>query len=255
MLPAFLLGLSLVIGVVLIARWFVAAEPKQVAKAVAITAVAIAAALTVFLAATGRLGWAMGAAAFALPAIIRLIQAGNMLKTLARMAGLRGGLGGGLGGGRKSRVDTAGLRMTLDHDSGLLDGEVTTGGFAGQRLSDLSLDDLLALRVEWQHETDTRQVLEAFLDRAHPDWRARAGSAAGAGDGARGSYDHGARSETSGAMTREEALAILGLEDGSSTDEIKSAHHRLIAGLHPDRGGSTWLAARVNEARRTLLGR
>ena len=55
-------------------------------------------------------------------------------------------------------------------------------------------------------------------------------------------------------MSRDEALRILGLESGASPDEIKSAYHRLMAALHPDKGGSTYLAAKLNEAKDRLLG-
>ena len=55
-------------------------------------------------------------------------------------------------------------------------------------------------------------------------------------------------------MTRAEALDVLGLDDGASEQDIKDAHHRLIGGLHPDHGGSTYLAAKINQAKDVLLG-
>ncbi|MGB0921758.1 MAG: J domain-containing protein [Alphaproteobacteria bacterium] len=54
-------------------------------------------------------------------------------------------------------------------------------------------------------------------------------------------------------MARDEALEVLGLDEGASADEIKAAHRRLISQMHPDKGGSDWLAARLNEAKDRLL--
>ncbi len=62
------------------------------------------------------------------------------------------------------------------------------------------------------------------------------------------------RSRKQGDMTRQEALEALGLKDGASADEIKAAYKRLMARCHPDTGGSDWMAAKLNEAKRVLLG-
>ena len=55
-------------------------------------------------------------------------------------------------------------------------------------------------------------------------------------------------------MTRAEAFEILGLKTGASESDIRAAYHRLMRAAHPDAGGSDWLAARINQARDTLLG-
>ncbi len=57
-----------------------------------------------------------------------------------------------------------------------------------------------------------------------------------------------------GAMSREEALEVLGLKPGCGRSEIQAAYLRLMRTAHPDQGGSDWLAARVNQARDVLLG-
>ena len=140
--------------------------------------------------------------------------------------------------GAANSVETAFLSMTLHHDSGRMTGSVKAGQFAGRDLATLTLSELLALLQECQvADVDSVALLEAWLDRAHPDWRAE--PAAG---------------PRSGAMTRAEALEILGLAEGADEDAIRAAHRRLMRSAHPDQGGSAWLAARINAARDFLLG-
>ncbi|MBJ7252122.1 MAG: hypothetical protein JHC89_12175 [Acetobacteraceae bacterium] len=140
--------------------------------------------------------------------------------------------------GAANSVETAFLSMTLHHDSGRMTGSVKSGQFAGRDLATLTLSDLLALLQECQvADADSVALLEAWLDRAHPDWRAEP-----------------AAEPRSGAMTRAEALEILGLAEGADEDAIRAAHRRLMRSAHPDQGGSAWLAARINAARDFLLG-
>ena len=237
MLGAVLLGLALAVGLVFLIRGFVGANPGDVLRVLKWGAGVVAAGLALYLVISGRLAFAAGIAAAALPWLIRLYQGWRRAKTYARMAGLGGR-------GRASTVDTGFLHMTLDHDSGDLDGDIREGPFAGRRLSDLPLIDLRDLLAQCRAEDDaSAQVLEAYLDRVHPNWRdddSYEGPRAAPSDG--------------GPMTREEACAVLGVAADAGEDEIRAAHHRLIAGLHPDKGGSNWLAAKVNEARRVLLG-
>ena len=140
--------------------------------------------------------------------------------------------------GAANSVETAFLSMTLHHDSGRMTGSVKAGQFAGRDLAKLTLAELLALLQECQAaDADSVALLEAWLDRAHPDWRAEP-----------------AAEPRSGAMTRAEALEILGLAEGADEDAIRAAHRRLMRSAHPDQGGSAWLAARINAARDFLLG-
>lgn len=140
--------------------------------------------------------------------------------------------------GAANSVETAFLTINLDHDSGRMTGSVKAGQFAGRDLASLTLPELLALLQECQvADADSLALLEAWLDRAHPDWRAEP-----------------AAEPRSAAMTREEALEMLGLAEGADEDAIRAAHRRLMKTAHPDQGGSAWLAARINAARDLLLG-
>jgi hypothetical protein len=164
-------------------------------------------------------------------------------------------------GGQSSTVTTAFLRMTLDHDTGSMSGTVLRGRLAGMRVEELGVGDLLALLRECRAEDEEgARLLEAYLDRIHPDWRDELGGgpSAGAG-GARGSGAEQGRSTgtggrtTSADVTVEEAYAILGVKPGATADQIKEAHRRLMVKLHPDHGGSDYLATKINRARDVLL--
>jgi hypothetical protein len=148
---------------------------------------------------------------------------------------------------RTSRIDTKNLSMVLDHASGTLDGRVLGGRYLGRRLAELTLDQVLEVRAECQaDDPDGLPLIEAYLDRIHgTGWRT--GPAGG------GAGDAGAPRPSS-TMTREEAYAILGLEPGASDADIREAHRRLMMKLHPDQGGSNYLAAKINQAKDLLVG-
>jgi hypothetical protein len=146
--------------------------------------------------------------------------------------------------GQTSRIDTDFLSMELDHDSGEIHGEVIRGRFQGRPIESLRPAEMALLWQDCRFEDPaSAEVIEAYLDRAHPDWRehmARAEESPRPSDGAR--------------MSREEAFDILGLAPGASAEDIRRAHRELMLKLHPDRGGSTYLAAKINEAKDVLLG-
>lgn len=145
--------------------------------------------------------------------------------------------------GRMSRVRTPYVEMTLDHDTGAMSGSVLAGRFAGRPLDDLDTEALLALLREADDET--RALLMPYLDRRDPGWREHAQGDAAAGRAAPGT----------GKMSDEEAYQVLGLEAGASERDVTRAHRALMKKFHPDQGGSTYLAARINEAKETLLRR
>jgi hypothetical protein len=230
----FLLGLGVLIVSLVAGASFARANPRRVALVLR------------------NLG---GAAALLLAAIFAL----RGLVVLAIPLGLAGaallglklpfGMGGGnpFGGdarrspGQRSAVSTSHLEMELEHDTGEMRGRIVAGRFAGRDLDDMRFEDVLALGAELSaDDPQGLRLLEAWLDRRQPDWRERAG-----GEAPR---------PGNGRMTRAEALEVLGLKNGASEDEIKRAHRNLMKRMHPDQGGSTWLAARLNEAKDVLLG-
>lgn len=147
-------------------------------------------------------------------------------------------------GGQTSTVRADFVEMTLDHDTGDMDGEVLAGQFEGRKLSDMDSEELLALlRETLASDTQSAKLVEAYLDRVAPDWRDR--------PGARKSDTSDAAA--SGPMTTAEAYRILGLWPGAKQDDIRRAHREMMKKFHPDQGGSTYLAMKINEAKDTLL--
>ena len=147
--------------------------------------------------------------------------------------------------GRVSTVRSAMIEMRLDHASGAMSGMVLAGAYAGRPVEGFSRPELLALRRELERDDpDGAALLEAYLDRRFAGWRE-------ADEGQR----KGRASVAAGAMTRQEAYEILGLPDGASAAEIVRAHRTLMKKFHPDHGGSTTLAARVNQAKDVLMQR
>jgi hypothetical protein len=238
------MGLSLLFGAILLvlallgARAFVQARPAQLAQGVRAFLAAFSALASTGLLFTGRFGLAM-------------ITIGATFMALRAMSRASAGAGGGALGGqqpgqRTSEVTTDMLRMELDHRTGELDGEVLSGRFGGRALASLGLSDLLELLADCQRE-DPRAValLETYLDRRAPDWRSHVA----------GSEKADPAGAAAAAMDEATAWSILGLAPGASADEIKAAHRRLMTKLHPDHGGSGYLAAQLNQAKDYLLSR
>jgi len=142
-----------------------------------------------------------------------------------------------------SRVRSAFLEMELDHDSGAMRGRIIAGSRQGAALEMLDVETLAGLLDEFDEESHA--LLLAYLDRREASWREHAQRNAAAGRAHAGS----------GKMTEQEAYQILGVQPGASAAEITRAHHTLMKKLHPDQGGSTYLAARINEAKEILMRR
>jgi hypothetical protein len=239
-MPAFLAGLAALIILVVGGRLLATVNPQTLALVLRKSAGVALLLIALFLIARG-----------ALPLAIPLAFFG--LALLGMPMGSWFGAGGPFGSankspGQKSEVRTDALEMALDHDSGHMEGRILKGRFAGRTLSTLNDDDLLVLLEELRGSDEQGTVLiEAYLDRRAQG--GRAGPEDAAADQPR--QQHAGR----GRMTREEALEVLGLAKGANEGEIRAAHRKLMMKLHPDQGGSTYLAARINEAKDVLLGR
>ncbi|OYD83501.1 hypothetical protein CHT98_14990 (plasmid) [Azospirillum brasilense] len=239
----FLLGIALVAGLAILARVFVSADPRTLATAVRYGGIALAAVTVVILTLTGRLGTAMMLGALAFPLLTRW----RTLRDAFRPSSYRSA-----GSGQTSQIETLYLRMTLQHDTGAMAGEVLHGPWRGRTLESLTLGQLLALLEDCRRDDpQSASVLEAWLERAHPGWQTTEEKSAGDANGS-GSKDSGG-GRGGGSMTRDEAYDILGLSPGATPEQVKDAHRRLMMKVHPDHGGSTYLAAKINQAKDLLL--
>ncbi|HEY1507096.1 MAG TPA: DnaJ domain-containing protein [Stellaceae bacterium] len=233
-MPYLILGIALLGCLLLAARALVNADPAKLGRFVGWFAaglgVAGAGALLIGLIASDRLGPAVAVAGGLAPLVLRG-------RTLWR----RHHGGASTAGGKVSEVETALLRMKLDHNTGAMGGQVRRGPYAGRRIEDLDQSELIALWRQCVAEDESgARLIETYLDRLRPDWRQAASGGSGAGS-------------PRDIMTREQAYAILDLETGAGDEQIKEAHRRLMMKLHPDQGGSTFLAAQINRAKELLL--
>jgi len=229
-MPYLVLGIAVLIGIYFLVRGLRGTNPLNLQKTFVVVVIVVTTVMVLFLTLTGRLG-PIGWLLMVLPALFR------WRAILQAMKNIRGPTPG-----KNSDVETAYLRMTLEHDSGVLRGTVLQGRYAGRNLDEMSLDELMDLLRECRVEDpESASVLESYLDRVHgADWRGFADSTGGTEGGGAG-------------MTTDQAYQILGLQPGATDDEICEAHRALLKANHPDRGGSTWLAAQINLAKDLLL--
>jgi DnaJ-domain-containing protein 1 len=235
-MPTLIAGAVAVIVLYSLLQMFRGANPVVLARSIKIGGGVLALAGAAFTGVKGEL-------AVAIP--LGLFGAGLLGWSPLGAAGFSsiGGLfGGKRSPGQSSQVRSQYLDMILDHDSGELTGRIVSGTHAGRSLDEFDLAQLAAMIPAFDAESVA--LLESYLDRRFPAWRQDA-----QGDAARGQ----GRPAPSGKMTSEEAYQILGLQPGATSGEIGRAHRALMKKLHPDQGGSTYLAARVNEAKDTLL--
>jgi hypothetical protein len=225
------LGLALLAAALILARVVMAADPKALAKAMRYAGAGALGLGAAYFLLIGRIEAAMTLGAFALMA-------------LGRLGSWRGWRPAG-SPGKSTEVETEYLRMVMDHDSGEVEGTILKGPHKGRRLVELSRAELLALHAECRvSDPQAVTLLETYFDRLWgSEWRAEAGGA-----------KPGQARPGGGAMTPEEARAVLGVGPKASRDEIREAYHRLMKKVHPDQGGSTYLASQLNAAKDVLLG-
>lgn len=219
-------------------KWFANASPSAILGKGPWLAIAAAAVVFAGLLLSGRTALAMTMLMVGIP-VYRALTRGGLL----------GGLGSARGTpkpGRRSMVRSAAFEMELDHDTGAISGRVLAGSFEGRALASLGAAELKRLVGEVASDPESLALLETYLDRRLPRWREDFEMDPAARHG---------RPPRTGAMSEEEAYQILGLAKGADEAEIRAAHRRLMKRVHPDQGGSTFLAARINEAKDRLLSK
>ncbi len=240
MAPNLVFGLVLFFGIMMFISWLKRTSPATRAQLVRKVWLALGIGVLVLLALRGN--WLVVALGAAIPLVQRLLTAKQLYGTVKSFLGS----GAGSSQGKRSEVETRFLRMALDHDTGDMSGEIIEGRDKGRQLGELTLERLLELLDDYRRtDPQSANLLEAYLDRMHgTDWRA-----------AHQTHEAPGRNKAGQAqMTREEAYAVLGLDAGASRAQVLEAHRRLMQKVHPDRGGSNFLAAKINQAKDMLLG-
>ena len=266
-----LVGIALFVGVGFFIRWMTEADPKDIRKIGMIVAISLLVIFAGWMLLTGKLAVMAGALAAAVPFLLRLLKIGFLLPLLRKIFGWSrrtappGGFGQhGGGAGKKSEIRTDYLYMLLDLETGQMQGSVHNGPYAGADLDSLGLDDLRLLYVQCCGATDQSQaVLEAYLDRRPDcaDWQGWTKADPGDNGTYAGGSDHTENDSgqnnrrTSGAddMTADVARKILKVGSNATRKEINRAYKEQIKTVHPDHGGSDYLASRLNAARSLLL--
>jgi hypothetical protein len=230
---AYLVAGGITFGILFVlARAYANADPRSLARGIRYGVGGVVILLGLLLLFSGR--WGVGGI---------LIAAGVSAMATGKLGPFD--LGGGVRhAGSGSTVRTGWLEMRLDHDTGAMSGSVRRGEFAGRLLDDLNEIQLMKLAAAVAGIADSAALLEAYLDRRIPGWREDVEGDVNAGAGG---------AANAGAMTDKEAYEVLGLLPGATEAEIRAAHRRLMKAVHPDQGGSTFLAAKINQAKDRLL--
>ncbi|RCK33626.1 molecular chaperone DnaJ [Thalassospira profundimaris] len=270
----FLIGIAVFVAVGFFIRWMTEAEPKDIRKVGLILIVAVLVILAAWLLLTGKIAAMSAALAATLPFLIRMMKLGFLWplfrrifahsRRRARPGNMGGASQGSAGAGKISEIRTEILHMLLDLETGQMKGTVLTGPYAGADLDSLGVDDLRLLFVDCCRATDqSRTVLEAYFDR-RPDcqgWQEWPGTKHGNHDAHSGGSERNDgyenhdrnRSNSKADMSVEEARKILGVGANATRKEIDRAYKIQIKAVHPDHGGSDYLAAKINDARSLLL--
>jgi len=227
--PYIFLGAFALLALIVVMNWAVNADAVTLRKFVRYMGAFLLTAGAAIMAARGGLAFVgpMLLGAFLLATGKRLPGFGSGAKTA----------------GQQSQVETSHLHVTLDHDSGDMNGTVKDGTYMGRSLVDLDRDELSSLYAELKKvDPDGARLLDAYLARRFK------------GEWQESDTQQGSSGAAAGPMTRDEALEVLGLSADANESQIKTAHRRLMKKFHPDQGGSTYFAARINQAKDLLLG-
>jgi hypothetical protein len=231
-----LLGAVALIAILFLVRAFVGADPKALVKALRYAGAGALALVAIWLLATDRFapGMFIASAAWGLFTRGHIWPGGWPSYNFPRRSRSTPG--------QSTSVRTPWLEMELDHDTGDMRGTVLKGDHAGRRLDQMSKDGLVAFyQTVEPDDPETARLLEAYLDRTFGDWRPAAAK------------DEPRPERATSGMSRAEALKVLGLQEGASDDDIRAAHRRLMLQNHPDKGGTDYIAAKINEAKDVLL--
>ncbi len=198
----------------------------------------------------GRFDFAVGLGLIGFWLVMAASQKSSQRRSFNVFTGRAASRGGSARASGVSRVRSAVIEMELDHATGVISGTVLAGPEEGKSLNRLSRMQCETLRgLCLRDDPEGARLLEAYLDRRFPGWRAAS----------KGEPDTWGRrpavAARSGAMTEDEAYEVLGLRKGATRDDVVRSHRSLIKKLHPDQGGSTDFAARVNEAKDVLMRR
>lgn len=198
---------------------------------------AVALVVVIGLTLAGKMHW-IGAALTA--ALVTIRQAlPTLIRLFPMLAALKGRTAAG-SSSQSSTVETEILRMQLDHNTGALNGEVLKDNFQGWQLSDMDTKQLQELMAYCTGQCrDSTALLQSYMQQRF--------------GGADSTEQAGHDATSSSNPSRKEALAILGLEEEATEQDIVAAHRKLMLKMHPDRGGSHYLASKINQARDTLL--
>ena len=198
---------------------------------------AVAVVIVVGLTLAGKMHW-IGAAITAVLVFIRQ-SLPALIRLFPMLAALKGRTAAG-SASQSSTVETEILRMQLDHNTGALDGEVLKDTFQGWQLSAMNADQLRELMGYCKAQCrDSTALLQSYMQQRF--------------GGADNTEQAGHAGTGSSNPSRKEALAILGLEEDATEQDIIAAHRKLMQKMHPDRGGSHYLASKINQAKDTLL--
>lgn len=260
-MPEILIGIAVLVGILIFLQLFISASPSALARALRLTGVGALAAAAALLFYLRQITFGLIAASMAWG----LYTQGHIwpsgwpgrgfpfvwFPTGGSYRGPRRPRSRGPQAGQTSRVATTWIEVELNHDTGEMQGLVLQGKYASRTLASLSSTDLLAFYgVAGTADSETARLLEAYLDRRlGPEWRLKQQE-----QKASDRQQETSHRRPDSSMSREEAYRVLGLQPGANEVEIRAAHKKLMMQNHPDRGGSDYLASKINEAKDVLLG-